>query len=108
MLILLVAFGSVVAMGLPIGTALVGLLVGLSGVTLVGALVDIPTVAPLLAVMIGIGVGIDYALFVVTRFRQSLADELPSRRRPAAPPPPPASRWSSPAAPWSSLSSACG
>jgi putative drug exporter of the RND superfamily len=73
-LILLVAFGSVVAMGLPIGTALVGLLVGLSGVTLVGALVDIPTVAPLLAVMIGIGVGIDYALFVVTRFRQSLAD----------------------------------
>ena len=76
-LILLVAFGSVVAMGLPIGTALVGLLVGLSGVTLVGALVDIPTVAPLLAVMIGIGVGIDYALFVVTRFRQSLADGLP-------------------------------
>jgi putative drug exporter of the RND superfamily len=75
-LILLVAFGSVVAMGLPIGTALVGLLVGLSGVTLVGALVDIPTVAPLLAVMIGIGVGIDYALFVVTRFRQSLADGL--------------------------------
>ena len=76
-LILLVAFGSVVAMGLPIGTALVGLLVGLSGVTLVGALVDIPTVAPLLAVMIGIGVGIDYALFIVTRFRQSLADGLP-------------------------------
>ncbi|HJW60630.1 MAG TPA: MMPL family transporter, partial [Actinomycetota bacterium] len=75
-LILLVAFGSVVAMGLPIGTALVGLLVGLSGVTLVGALVDIPTIAPLLAVMIGIGVGIDYALFVVTRFRQSLADGL--------------------------------
>ena len=76
-LILLVAFGSVVAMGLPIGTALVGLLVGLSGVTLVGAVVDIPTVAPLLAVMIGIGVGIDYALFIVTRFRQGLADGLP-------------------------------
>jgi RND superfamily putative drug exporter len=75
-LILLVAFGSVVAMGLPIGTALVGLLVGLSGVSLVGALVDIPTIAPLLAVMIGIGVGIDYALFVVTRFRQGLADGL--------------------------------
>jgi RND superfamily putative drug exporter len=75
-LILLVAFGSVVAMGLPIGTALVGLLVGLSGVSLVGALVDIPTIAPLLAVMIGIGVGIDYALFVVIRFRQGLADGL--------------------------------
>jgi putative drug exporter of the RND superfamily len=75
-LILLVAFGSVVAMGLPIGTALVGLLVGLSGVSLVGVLVDIPTVAPILAVMIGIGVGIDYALFVVTRFRHSLADGL--------------------------------
>jgi putative drug exporter of the RND superfamily len=75
-LILLVAFGSVVAMGLPIGTALVGLLVGLSGVTLVGTLVDIPTVAPLLAVMIGIGVGVDYALFVVSRFRQGLAEGL--------------------------------
>ena len=75
-LILLVAFGSVIAVGLPIGTALVGLLVGLSAVTLVGTLVDIPTVAPLLAVMIGIGVGIDYALFVVTRFRQGLADGL--------------------------------
>jgi putative drug exporter of the RND superfamily len=75
-LILLMAFGSVVAMGLPIGTAMVGLLVGLSGVSLVGALVDIPTIAPLLAVMIGIGIGIDYALFVVTRFRQSLADGL--------------------------------
>jgi putative drug exporter of the RND superfamily len=75
-LILLVAFGSVVAMGLPIGIALGGLLVGLAGVTLVGNLVDIPTVAPLLAVMIGVGVGIDYALFVVTRFRQNLADGL--------------------------------
>ena len=68
-LIRLLAFGSVVAMGLPIGTALVGLLVGLSGVTLVGALVDIPTIAPLLAVMIGIGVGIDYALLILNRFR---------------------------------------
>jgi putative drug exporter of the RND superfamily len=73
LVILLLAFGSVVAAGLPIVTALVGLAVGLAAVMLVGALVDVPTTAPILAVMIGLGVGIDYALFVITRHRQLLA-----------------------------------
>jgi RND superfamily putative drug exporter len=75
-LILLVAFGSVVAAGLPIGIALVGLGVGTGGITLLAAAIDVSTVAPTLASMIGIGVGVDYALFVVTRHRDALARGL--------------------------------
>ncbi len=71
--VLLFAFGSVVAMGLPIVTALLGLLGGMSVVLLVALAIDVPTVAPTLAAMIGLGVGIDYALFIVTRHRQYLA-----------------------------------
>jgi putative drug exporter of the RND superfamily len=70
--VLLVAFGSVIAMGLPIGLALVGLATSLGLITLVAAVVDVNTVAPTLAAMIGLGVGIDYALFIVTRHRENL------------------------------------
>ncbi|MDY7102434.1 MAG: MMPL family transporter [Actinomycetota bacterium] len=70
--ILAVAFGSIVAMGVPIVLALVGLAVGMSLLLLLGDVVSVPTVAPAMASMIGIGVGIDYALFVVTRFRENL------------------------------------
>jgi RND superfamily putative drug exporter len=73
MIVLLVAFGSVVAMGVPIGTALVGLLVGLSTVTVLTNFFDISSIATTIATMIGLGVGIDYALFVVTRHREQLA-----------------------------------
>ena len=72
-IILLIAFGSVVAMSVPIGTALFGLGIALSIISLVAAVTDIGTVAPTLATMIGLGVGIDYALFIVTRHRQNLA-----------------------------------
>jgi RND superfamily putative drug exporter len=71
-IVLLVAFGSVIAMGIPIGTALAGLGVGLGGVGILAGLVDVPSVSPTLAKMIGLGVGIDYALFIVTRHRESL------------------------------------
>lgn len=74
--VLLVAFGSVLAMGLPIVTALLGLGIGLSGVGIMSAFVDLSSSAPTLAVMIGLAVGIDYALFVVTRHRQNLAHGL--------------------------------
>ncbi len=67
--ILLLTFGSVVAMGLPIVTALFALGVGLSLVTLGTHVFDTAEFAPQLAAMIGLGVGIDYALFIVTRFR---------------------------------------
>ena len=72
-LILLVAFGSVIAMGLPIGMALFGLAVGVSSMSLIKYLIDVPSWAPQLAAMIGLGVGIDYALFIVTRHRDFLA-----------------------------------
>jgi RND superfamily putative drug exporter len=70
--VLLVAFGSVVAMGLPIVTALVALGTGLTLVGIVARFADIPEFGPTLASMIGLGVGIDYALFVVTRHREHL------------------------------------
>jgi putative drug exporter of the RND superfamily len=73
MIVLLIAFGSVVAMGVPIGTALIGLLVGLSTVTVLTNFFDISSIATTIATMIGLGVGIDYALFVVTRHREQLA-----------------------------------
>ena len=76
LLILFLAFGSFVAAGLPIGVALVGLGIGSGGVTLLAALTDVTTIAPTLASMIGIGVGVDYALFIVTRHRDALARGL--------------------------------
>jgi RND superfamily putative drug exporter len=73
--ILLIAFGSVVAAGLPLATALFGLAVstGLIGVAL--HVFDIPDWAPAVSGLIGIGVGIDYALLIVTRFRTALAHD---------------------------------
>ena len=72
MFILLVTFGSVLAMGLPIMTALFGIGIGLSLVFLSANFLSVPEFTPQLASMIGIGVGIDYALFIVTRYRQLL------------------------------------
>jgi RND superfamily putative drug exporter len=74
--ILLFAFGSVLAMGLPIMTALFGIGIGLGIVQLLANFVSMPDFASQLAAMIGIGVGIDYALFIVTRYRQLLHDGL--------------------------------
>jgi len=76
-IILLLAFGSIVAMGLPIGLALFGLALGIGGIIgLVAIGMDVPEWTPNMASMIGLGVGIDYALFIVTRFREGLADGL--------------------------------
>ena len=75
-LILLLVFGSAVAMGLPIVTAVLGLLCGLSVVTLLSHLADIPTTAPTLATMIGLAVGIDYSLFIVTKHRTQVAEGM--------------------------------
>jgi putative drug exporter of the RND superfamily len=74
LLILLVAFGSVVAAGLPLAVAVPGLGVGLGLVPVLNNLLEVPEWAVPLATMIGIGVGIDYALFIVTRYRSALAD----------------------------------
>ena len=80
--ILLLTFGSVVAMGLPIVTALFALGVGLSLVTLATHVFPTAEFAPQLAFMIGLGVGIDYALFILTRFRNGLDEGM--EPRPAA------------------------
>ncbi len=76
MVILLLAFGSIIAAGLPIGIALFGLGVGIASMSLIDYVVEIPSWAPDMATMIGLGVGIDYALFLVTRHREFLADGL--------------------------------
>ena len=76
MIILLITFGSVLAMGLPILIALFGIGIGLALVFLVANFLSVPDFTPQLASMIGIGVGIDYALFIVTRYRQQLAQGL--------------------------------
>jgi putative drug exporter of the RND superfamily len=69
--ILLITFGSFVTMGLPIATALLGLGTGVSVIAVGTRLIDMPDFSTELAVMIGLGVGIDYALFIVTRFREN-------------------------------------
>ena len=76
MVILLVAFGSVVAMGLPILTALMGLIPGFMIIGISSAFVNMASFTPQFASMIGIGVGIDYALLIVTRFREGTAAGL--------------------------------
>ncbi|MFI2430951.1 MMPL family transporter [Streptomyces sp. NPDC018693] len=72
--ILFIAFGSLVAMGLPIVTALMGITAGLALMKLVGYLVPAPDFTMVFGAMIGLGVGIDYALFIVTRYKDSLRD----------------------------------
>jgi putative drug exporter of the RND superfamily len=74
MLILVLVFGTVTAMVLPIAVAIFGLICGLSIISLFGHLVSVPDVAPTVASMIGLGVGIDYSLFIVTRARSARHD----------------------------------
>src|SRR4051794_28315360 len=73
MIILLLAFGSVLAMGLPIGTALFGIGTGAAIVLSVRTVVDMPDFTTAAVAMVGLGVGIDYALFIVTRYREDLS-----------------------------------
>jgi RND superfamily putative drug exporter len=72
-IILIIAFGSVLAMGLPIGTALFGIGTGIAIVLSVRTVVDMPDFTTAAVAMVGLGVGIDYALFIVTRYRENLA-----------------------------------
>jgi RND superfamily putative drug exporter len=76
--VLLLTFGSLIAMGLPIVTALFGLGTGLGAIALFTHVVDTPDFASELAAMIGLGVGIDYALFILTRFREAYRTPGPS------------------------------
>jgi putative drug exporter of the RND superfamily len=77
MVILTLTFGTVTSMLLPIITAIFALATTLSIIRILGHVLTVPTVAPTLATMIGLGVGIDYALFIVTRHLRGLNDGLP-------------------------------
>ncbi|MGW0906779.1 MMPL family transporter [Streptomyces sp. NPDC002853] len=78
-LVLLVTFGSMLAAGLPLLSALVGVGLGMAGLLALTGSYDIISTAPVLALMIGMAVGIDYALFIVSRHRQNLAEGMEPR-----------------------------
>ncbi|MGW4164271.1 MMPL family transporter [Streptomyces sp. NPDC004788] len=75
--VLFLAFGSLAAALLPIATALVGVGIAFSGIVLLGHVMTVADFAPMLGMLIGLGVGIDYALFIVTRHRKGLKRGLP-------------------------------
>jgi RND superfamily putative drug exporter len=77
--ILLFAFGTATAMVMPIGSAITGLAVSLSVIRLLENVVEVPSVASTLATMIGLGVGIDYSLFIVTRHKLQLGEGMELR-----------------------------
>src|SRR4051794_24927235 len=72
-IVLFLTFGSLVAAGLPLLTAIVSLGTGIGLITLLTSVIDVADFAPQLAAMIGLGVGIDYGLFILTRYREELA-----------------------------------
>lgn len=76
--VLVVTFGSLVAAGMTLLTALVGVLVGMAALFLVTAVVDVSSPAPILALMLGLAVGMDYALFISSRHRTQLAGGMPA------------------------------
>ncbi|MET1038499.1 MAG: MMPL family transporter, partial [Aeromicrobium sp.] len=74
--VLAIAFGSLVALSIPIVTALFGILVGISSIGLASGFVAVPEIANIVAMMLGLGVGIDYALFILARHRQNLDEGM--------------------------------
>ncbi|HEY0449689.1 MMPL family transporter [Actinophytocola sp.] len=79
-LVLVITFGSLLAAGLPLLTALVGVGVGMAGITTASGFLELNANTPVLALMIGLAVGIDYALFIVSRYRNELARGLDHER----------------------------
>ncbi|MEG3627228.1 MMPL family transporter [Streptomyces poriticola] len=72
--VLVITFGSLVAAGLPLLTALIGVGIGVSSITALASVLDLGSTTSTLAMMIGLAVGIDYALFIVSRYRAELAE----------------------------------
>ncbi|MDT7727721.1 MAG: putative drug exporter of the superfamily [Actinomycetota bacterium] len=71
--VLVITFGSLIAAGIPLLTALIGVGIGMAGITLTSGFMELNSNTPILALMIGLAVGIDYALFIVSRYRHELA-----------------------------------
>jgi RND superfamily putative drug exporter len=78
-LVLAITLGSLMAAGLPLITAAIGVLLGTTGLTALSGAIDISETAPILASMLGLAVGIDYALFILSRHRQNLLDGMDPR-----------------------------
>ncbi|MFD0741070.1 MMPL family transporter [Phytohabitans flavus] len=72
-LVLVITFGSLVAAGLPLLTAIIGIGIGISGIMIVSGFADMASTTSILALMLGLAVAIDYALFIVSRYRHELA-----------------------------------
>lgn len=73
-LVLVITFGSLIAAGLPLLTAIIGVGVGVAGITALSGFTEINANSLILALMLGLAVGIDYALFIVSRFRHELLE----------------------------------
>ncbi|RLK13500.1 RND superfamily putative drug exporter [Micromonospora sp. M71_S20] len=76
-IVLVVTFGSLVAAGMTMLNALIGVGVGMAGLFAISSVVDLSSTAPILALMLGLAVGIDYSLFITSRYRQNLMEGLP-------------------------------
>ncbi|MDH6282517.1 RND superfamily putative drug exporter [Rhodococcus sp. LBL1] len=72
-IVLVITFGSLVAAGLPLITAIIGIMIGSLGITVATGFMDLSSMTPTLAVMIGLAVAIDYSLFIVSRFKHELS-----------------------------------
>ena len=77
MVVLLITFGSIVAAGLPMLTALIGVGTGMAGILWASSVIEMSNTAPILALMLGLAVGIDYALFIVSRHRSQVKAGMP-------------------------------
>ncbi|SCL65024.1 MMPL family transporter [Micromonospora peucetia] len=76
-IVLVITFGSLVAAGMTMLNALIGVGVGMAGLFAISSVVDLSSTAPILALMLGLAVGIDYSLFITSRYRQNLIEGLP-------------------------------
>ncbi|MBU2668388.1 MMPL family transporter [Actinoplanes bogorensis] len=77
LVVLAVTYGGLVLAGMNLLTALIGVAIGALGITTLSGFTELQATTPILAIMLGLAVGIDYALFIVTRFRQELRRGLP-------------------------------
>ncbi|WP_028067192.1 MMPL family transporter [Solirubrobacter soli] len=77
--VLAITLGSLLAAGMPLLTAAFGVMVGITGLTALSGAVELSETAPILATMLGLAVGIDYALFILARHKQNLGDGMDVR-----------------------------
>ena len=77
--VLAITLGSLLAAGMPLITAVFGVMIGITGLTALSGVIELSETAPILATMLGLAVGIDYALFILARHKQNLGDGMDVR-----------------------------